>query len=167
MVNEGGQWTTTASSTPSTRRTKRQLTNRKRTTKREATYRAWRNMLARCFNPKHVSFKDYGGRGISVSELFVPSERLPSAKAFKNFISYVGLRPTAQHSLDRYPDVNGHYVPGNIRWATNEEQASNKRGSKTVVHPTSGLPVAPAALARELGVSYHALRQRLIDQGKW
>ena len=124
-------------------------------------------MLARCFNTKHVSFKDYGGRGISVSELFVPSERLPSAKAFKNFVAYVGLRPTPRHSLDRHPDVNGNYVPGNIRWALATEQAVNKRSTKIVLHPRTGLPIPAATLARELGISYHTLRQRLIDQGKW
>ena len=31
-------------------------------------YEVWKGMKSRCENPKHIGFKDYGGRGISVCE---------------------------------------------------------------------------------------------------
>jgi hypothetical protein len=49
------------------------------------------------------------------------------------FITYIlaelGHRPTPKHSLDR-KENGGHYEPGNLRWATAQEQNRNRRCSK-------------------------------------
>jgi hypothetical protein len=37
----------------------------------------------------------------------------------------MGQRPTAQHSIDRFPDRSGDYEPGNVRWATAAQQIEN------------------------------------------
>ena len=80
-------------------------------------YIAWGSMRQRCGNPKSQSFHHYGGRGISVCEQW---------QSFEQFLADMGPRPDGM-SLDRYPDVNGNYEPKNCRWATNADQARNKR----------------------------------------
>lgn len=77
---------------------------------------SWRSMKDRCLNPKHIAFHHYGGRGITVCERWME---------FENFLADMGERPDGK-TLDRI-NVSGNYEPGNCRWATNREQALNKR----------------------------------------
>lgn len=83
-----------------------------------AEYRAWTAMRTRCRNPRSASYHNYGGRGIKVCERW---------DLFDNFLADMGLKPSPQHSLDRFPNNDGNYEPGNCRWATNYEQQNNKR----------------------------------------
>ncbi|WP_157903231.1 hypothetical protein [Cupriavidus malaysiensis] len=83
------------------------------------TYRSWRAMLARCSDPTHEQFKDYGGRGIKVAEAWKTS--------FQAFLADMGERPPDK-TLDRI-ESNGNYEPGNCRWATRTEQNRNKRAT--------------------------------------
>lgn len=80
-------------------------------------YAIWRSMKARCANPKDRRFNDYGGRGIRVCDRW--------RNSYPAFLADVGRRPSSAHSIDRI-DNNGHYEPGNVRWATPEQQAANK-----------------------------------------
>jgi hypothetical protein len=83
-------------------------------------YTAWREMKRRCYTPGRY-FKDYGGRGIRVCPEWVND--------FQAFFEHVGRRPSPEHSLDR-KNNEGHYEPGNVRWATKAEQSHNTRRSK-------------------------------------
>lgn len=85
-------------------------------------YNTWMAMVQRCSNPKHDSFKCYGGRGIKVCTEWLHS--------FENFLSYLKMndmhpRPIGM-TLDRFPDNNGNYEPGNVRWATSLQQNENR-----------------------------------------
>jgi len=76
----------------------------------------WGAMRSRCNNPKHVAYKNYGGRGIRVCSRW---------DTFANFYSDMWPRP-AGLSMDRI-DNDGNYEPGNCRWATRKEQNTNTR----------------------------------------
>jgi hypothetical protein len=90
-------------------------TRRKRASKE---YVAWASMISRCERPTYKGFARYGGRDIKVCERWRDS--------FDNFLTDMGRKPTSQHSLDRYPNNDGNYEPGNCRWATPKEQANNR-----------------------------------------
>lgn len=122
-------------------------------------------------NESHVSYREYGGRGIKVHVGWIPNLSDSAApytrtSAFECFIRDVGLRPSQKHTLDR-KDANGHYLPNNVKWATAIEQGSNKRTTHYVRHPVSGARIAAAYLAREKHMTYQALRASMLKTGTW
>jgi hypothetical protein len=59
----------------------------------------------------------------------------------------MGPRPSSQHTLDRYPNPDGNYEPGNVRWASKREQNLNRRPTLTGPghgNSTHGLSGSPA-----------------------
>jgi len=86
-------------------------------------YNTWNGMMHRCYNDRRENFKWYGGRGIQVC---------PEWHDVVAFIAWIeanlGARPDGM-TLDRYPDPDGNYEPGNVRWATWVQQARNRSAS--------------------------------------
>ena len=79
-------------------------------------YHIWYGMLERCRNPKSKSWKYYGEKGITVCTKW---------QTFENFIADMGMRPSADMSLDRIDGAKG-YEAANCRWATELEQQRNR-----------------------------------------
>lgn len=91
------------------------------------------NMKARCDNPQHPQYKDYGGRGIRYCD------KWKSLVGFKEdmYESYKeGL------SIDRI-EVDGDYEKDNCRWTTMGVQGHNKRKMKGCEFPYKGIHYNP------------------------
>ncbi len=112
-------------------------------------------MKARCLNSKLKNYHLYGGRGITVCNRWRDS--------FQNFLDDMGIRPSPKHSLDRFPDMNGNYEPGNCRWATKAEQAHNMRSNKWL--ECSGKIMIVADWCKELHCAPITLRRHLKKHG--
>lgn len=82
-------------------------------------YSIWHDMNTRCYYKNTDFYKYYGGRGIRICDDWKYD--------FVNFYNWsISNGYKDNLSIDRI-NVNGNYEPNNCRWATNLEQALNKR----------------------------------------
>ncbi len=118
------------------------------------TYRSWSSMISRCLNQSDPSFDDYGGRGIRVYDQWLD---------FQVFLECVGNRPSPKHTLDRFPDTNGNYEPGNVRWATPLEQQRNRRNNTVLTFQDESLCIS--AWAERTGIKATTIYKRIFVRG--
>ena len=77
-------------------------------------YEAFRNAKRRCVK-NHPDRRYYANRGIKFR-----------FKSFLEFLNHIGPKPSPELTLDRINN-DGHYEPGNVRWATRSQQVRNCR----------------------------------------
>jgi hypothetical protein len=133
----------------------REVTSRREATHRRSKtgeYAVWSMMKQRCFNPAATGFANYGGRGITVCARW--------RESFEAFLADMGVRPSPSHELDRI-DNDGHYEPGNVRWAMPKAQGRNRRVNKVISH--DGNAMSLVEWAEFLGIPYRMLKDRLAN----
>ncbi len=111
-------------------------------------YLIWGQMHSRCYNPKHVGFHNYGGRGITVCAEW---------HDFETFLEDMSPRPVGK-TLDRI-DNDGGYSPANCRWATAAEQSRNTRRARNI--EVDGRRVGLTQYCEESGLPYRRTLARL------
>lgn len=112
-------------------------------------WNSWRGMIKRCHCATDKKYPLYGARGISVCDEWRGS--------FLLFFNHIGPKPSKRHSVDRI-DTNRGYEPGNVRWATHEEQNNNRRSNVFVVVDGESMTIAQAA--RACNVTQRAVKYR-------
>lgn len=118
------------------------------------TYSSWLNMKARCSNPSHERWENYGGRGIEVCDRWKFS--------FENFLADMGICPTGM-SIER-KKVDQGYAPENCHWADDFEQMNNTTRNRVLEFDGQKLTVAE--WARKIGLPPSILYTRL-NAMKW
>ena len=127
---------------------------------RTRLYRIWKGIKQRVLNPQSISYKNYGGRGITVcqewTENFQPFKEWALSHGYKNNLT-----------IDRINN-DGNYEPENCRWVTYKEQAGNKRNStstaKYYVIEFNGTAKTIGEWSKQTGVSVNTIRNRLYWQ---
>lgn len=125
-------------------------------------YGIWKGIRQRCLSPRGFAAKYYHDRGIEVCERW---------NDFANFYADMGPRPPglcqdgrrALYSVERR-DNDGPYSPENCYWATQEEQASNRRNNRRITFRGETLTVVQ--WARRMGVSPSTIRRRFPSESR-
>lgn len=121
---------------------------------KEGTYLSWDAMIQRCTNKNHDKYSFYGGSGVRVCDRW---------KNFDAFLIDMGVRPSKEFTIDRYPNASGNYEPGNCRWATIEQQCRNKSSNIWIEY--NGVRMTVTDWAKVLNTRFSVI-QRSMKRGK-
>lgn len=86
-------------------------------------YKIWSSIKDRCYNSNNTSYKNYGGKGITVCDSWI--------KSFEQF--YKDMGDSNGLTIDRI-DVYGNYEKSNCRWATPKTQARNRTNNSNITY---------------------------------
>lgn len=113
-------------------------------------YNVWKTMRRRCNSPTANKYKNYGGRGIKVCNEW---------QEFPLFYEWAMANGYADNlTIDRI-DNDGDYCPENCRWATNKEQARNRRSNHLITY--QGETHTLIEWSEITGIPRHKLSDRL------
>lgn len=122
----------------------------------DRTYSKYQAMKQRCTNPNHVSYSEYGGRGVKVCERWM--------KSFEAFLEDMGECPPGKYSIERIDPLRD-YEPSNCKWIPFGDQAKNTRRTRSVVINGVTYQTMKAACDAIGVVSYATARMRVATYG--
>jgi hypothetical protein len=118
--------------------------------KLKTEYNTYRGMILRCTNPNAPSYRNYGGRGITVCDRW--------RESFTLFLEDMGLKPEKNYQLDRIDNDKG-YSPDNCRWTTPTKNSNNRRNN--VIIKCGGESKTLTEWANLVGVSRSTIDSRI------
>lgn len=113
----------------------------------------WQSMKGRCYNENNQDYYNYGARNIKVCD-----EWLNDFMGFYNWSINNGYNSNL--SIDRIDNDKG-YCPSNCRWATDIEQANNKKNN--IIIEYKGVRDTLPNWARKMGISAGTLQSRYYN----
>lgn len=118
--------------------------------KGQRLYRIWKCMRQRCNDPNSTSYKNYGGRGITICaewEDYAVFQKWALSNGYKDNLS-----------IER-KEVDGNYCPENCTWADDYTQANNRRINKK--YEVDGKLLTVPQIARAYNISKDVVRRRI------
>lgn len=112
-------------------------------------YKVWAAIKRRCSNPKDISYENYGGRGITISDEWM---------TFENFYNDMFESYKEGLSIERM-DNNKGYSKENCCWATRKEQCINRRSTHFVT--IEGQTLSFSDTCRKYGIKISTAKSRL------
>lgn len=116
-------------------------------------YHVWQSMISRCYNEKDSAYKNYGARGIFVSNSWMD---------FLCFWNDVKDEYREGLTIDRTDNEDG-YHPGNFRWVDRKIQTNNSRRNTKITY--GGITKNLGQWAKDVGVTSTSLRRRIRNWG--
>jgi hypothetical protein len=113
-----------------------------------SAYGVWCSMLDRCTNPNNPAYKNYGQRGIGLSDRW---------GWFSSFYADMGDPPPGM-TLERL-DNNKGYSKENCIWADRKAQGRNKRNNVMITLDGETHPLS--VWAERTGLKYATVHQRI------
>lgn len=117
-------------------------------------YKIWWHMVGRCEDLRHISYKNYGERGIVVCKEWHDFD------LFADWAIDNGYNETLE--IDRI-DNNDEYKPSNCRWVTRLENARNKRTTKHI--DVNGVKYTYGKIADIMGIPTKLAWQKINRDG--
>ena len=125
--------------------------------KRTPTYATWIYMIQKCTNPNHKQYKDYGEKGVRISERWLD---------FNNFLEDMGKKPDGL-SLKRINKAKG-YFKENCIWMEQRKstQTTNAPEMNQRMLTCYGVTKSQSEWEREWGVTHEQMEQYLSKLGQ-
>lgn len=125
-------------------------------------YNIWGNLKTRCYNKRHITYKQYGAKGVTICNKWLKFEnfRKDMYKSYLNHVKEFGKKNT---TIDRI-DNNKGYCKENCRWATMKTQTNNTSRNNILNYKNKKKTLSE--WANQYNLKPTLLRQR-IYRDKW